>query len=112
MIRNIASTALVFLGLTPALVAEPAAPDPAARTLYVHVEGMKSDVCETHLEDTLMADIERITDARADHQTGWVWIEIEATEDSEEAIREAIEKTCSFKVTEVRREPPGGRTER
>lgn len=105
MLKIIASIA-VLSTLPVSTVAAPATEEPPASGLYVHVEGMRSDVCEAHLENTLIANLEDVADARADHDTGWVWVEVEEDPASAEAIREVIEATCSFTVTEVRRDPP------
>ncbi|MCH9651507.1 MAG: hypothetical protein K0U98_24990 [Deltaproteobacteria bacterium] len=81
-------------------------PEAAQSGLYVHVEGMQSDVCEVYLEDTVLSKVASVADIRADHESGWIWIDVEESEEIEEKIRKVVEAECSFKVTDVRRQAP------
>lgn len=112
--------------------AEPTADHVIRHTLFAHVRGMKSSACETHAETELFVTLDGVHDVRADHETGWIAIELEAPatppatdrrltaegaideipDALEGAVRETLETGCGFELDALQTEAPApeGRT--
>ena len=130
MIRFHSIVAVTFLlapGLSPqyASSANPGA-EPQSSTIYAKVSGMMSTDCEVVAEESLAGALETLLEVEANHETGWIKIElahpdkdakasesegrIENSDDYvktiAESIRTALEKGCGFKLEAIQTKKP------